>query len=182
MEESNNQLLINAPLTNEQKNTIKDQLKCICKIYINDKKKVTGFFCNIINNHSKELLPVLITNNSLFNKNDEESEKTIKISFYDNENLKQKEIKIENERKVYTSEKYDITIIEIKKEKDEINNYYLELDSNIFQDNINDLYSQNSIYLLGYPENKSHQFILKKKKIQKYLKYIKILQEDRFYH
>ena len=169
MEESNNQLLINAPLTNEQKNTIKDQLKCICKIYINDKKKVTGFFCNIINNHSKELLPVLITNNSLFNKNDEESEKTIKISFYDNENLKQKEIKIENKRKVYTSEKYDITIIEIKKEKDEINNY-MELDPNIFQDNINDLYSQNSIYILGYPENKSPSIYFEEEKNPKIFK------------
>ena len=77
-----------------------------------------------------------------------------------------KNIKIDKDRKVYTSEKFDTTIIEIKKEKDEIYNY-LELDNDIFEDNSNVLYYNNTIYILHYPGNKIASIsygILKKNK------------------
>ena len=50
-------------------------------------------------------------------------------------------------KKINTSKKYDITIIEIKEEK--INNY-IKLDSNIFDDNIN--ICNENIYIIQYPE------------------------------
>ena len=55
----------------------------------------------------------------------------------------------------YTNEKYDITIIELKKE-DEINDY-LELDDSIINDiinnkNNNDDYIDNTVYIIQYPE------------------------------
>ena len=69
---------------------------------------------------------------------------------------------------MYTSKKYDTTIIEIKKEKDEIFNY-LELDKNIFQDNSNLLYYNDTIYILHYPGNNmasvSYGLLNKKEKI-----------------
>ena len=52
----------------------------------------------------------------------------------------------------YISKKYDTTIIEIKPEKDKIN-YFLELDEEIFQENL----SKESIYILQYPKNLNEQ-------------------------
>ena len=51
---------------------------CICKIYLEDGKKGTGFFCKmpIFNN----LLPVLITNNHVLNEKDIENNKIIQLS------------------------------------------------------------------------------------------------------
>ena len=59
---------------------------------------------------------------------------------------------IDDNRKIYTNEKYDTTIIEIKPEKDKIN-YFLELDEEIFQENL----SKESIYILQYPKNLDEQ-------------------------
>ena len=59
---------------------------------------------------------------------------------------------LDDNRKLYTSEKYDTTIIEIKPEKDKIK-YYLELDEDIFQDNI----SKESIYIIQYPKSLDEQ-------------------------
>ena len=61
----------------------------------------------------------------------------------------QKQIKINDNRKIYTNEKYDTTIIEIIKDKDEIDNF-LELDDNIFNEYIN-VYNK-SIYVIQYPK------------------------------
>ena len=62
---------------------------------------------------------------------------------------------------MYTNEKLDVTIIEIK---DNLNNKYLELDDEIInyfklnkneeESDINNIYSTDSIYLINYPENK----------------------------
>ena len=58
----------------------------------------------------------------------------------------------------------DITIIEIKENEDNLNNKYLELDDeiiNYFNDNknesptyMNNIYSNKSIYLINYPDDK----------------------------
>ena len=48
---------------------------CICKIYLEDGQKGTGFFCKILFNN--DLLPVLITNNHVLNEKDIENNKII---------------------------------------------------------------------------------------------------------
>ena len=141
------------PFLYTQKMSIKQQLDCICRIFINAKKAL-GFFCKINYNNSKETLPVLITNNSTLNENDIKPNKNIKVSFYENEKIEYKVIKIGKKILVYTNEKYDTTIIEINKEKDEINNY-LELDSDLFRLDSNGFYFGKPIYILNYPEKKS---------------------------
>ena len=66
------------------------------------------------------------------------------------------DILIDYTRKAYTNEKYDITIIEIKK-TDNLNfSDFLEIDENIYNDDLNDTYKQKSVYLIYYPyENKA---------------------------
>ena len=111
------------------KNILFQMGNCICKIYSEDGKKGTGFFCKIpfINNL---LLPVLITNNHVLNENDIANDKTIELSI----NNEVKEIEMDNSRKRYTNSdnSIDITIIEIKPIKDGINNY-LEIED-IYKD------------------------------------------------
>ena len=126
--------------------------KCICKIYLEEGKKGTGFFCKIP--FKNNLLPVLITNNHILNENEIKNNKIIKISI----NNKVNEIEIDSSRKIYTNsdENIDITIIEIKESKDGIYNY-LEIDENdIYKDKkiIELEYKMKSIYILHYPKGK----------------------------
>ena len=145
------------PVSIEKTNKRIQQLKnTICKIYTNEGGKGTGFFVKIKYNDSNKFLPVLITNNHVLNENNIKPNQTIKISFYEkiqnekNEILYKeiyKDINIGEDRLVYTSEEYDTTIIEIKKEKDKIYEF-LELDSRIFQYNSNVFFYGTSVYLL----------------------------------
>ena len=105
-------------------NIIDQMNNCICRIF--NKGKGTGFFTKIPF-HSK-LLPVLITNNHVIDK--EDIKNNIKIIIYLNNDKKEKVIKLNEDRIRYTNEKLDITIIEIKDE-DELNNKYIELDDRI---------------------------------------------------
>ena len=133
---------------------LKQMNKCVCKIYSKDEG--TWFFTKIPFNNI--LLPVLITNNHVLSQNDIKNDCTIKLSL--NYDKKKKRIKIEEDRKTYTNEELDITIIEIKENKDNINNEYIDLDDDIidyFRDNenvndLNDKYSNKSIYILHYPK------------------------------
>ena len=59
-----------------------------------------------------------------------------------------KVINLDPNRKIYSSKKYNTTIIELK-ESDNINNY-LELDENLFRNDIKDYYESQSIYILQY--------------------------------
>ena len=93
MEENNEKLLDTYPLpvTIEQTKTIEKQLEnCICKIFITEGGKGTGFFWNIKYDNSTESLPVLITNNHILNENNIKSDQIIKISFLDKEQIKYK--------------------------------------------------------------------------------------------
>jgi len=134
------------------KNILFQMGNCICKIYSEDGKKGTGFFCKIpfINN----FLPVLITNNHVLNEKDIDNNKTIELSI----NNEVKEIEIDDSRKKYTNsdKNIDITIIEIKPNKDGICNY-LELDENDIYKNKKNIeleYKKKSIYILHYPKGK----------------------------
>jgi len=127
------------PVTIECTNIILKQMKeCICKIK-HKKGKGTGFFCKYNN------IKLMITNNHIIDEEILNESNNIIVSINDDKNEK---ININlNDKKIYTSIKYDITIIEIKEEK--INNY-IELDKDIFDDYIN-IYNEN-IYIIQYPE------------------------------
>ena len=125
------------------------QMNRICKILCTDGSIGTGFFCCIPFPNKKNLLPVLITNNHILNENYITSNN--KINFTVNDDKLKYEIKIEESRKKYTSKVYDITIIEIIKEKDGIDrSSFLEIDDLVFQNNSNDVFKNKSIYILHY--------------------------------
>ena len=63
-----------------------------------------------------------------------------------------KTITLNDNRKIYTNKEYDITIIEIKKAKDKINNF-MDLDEKIFNINSNKIYLNHSIYIPQYPNS-----------------------------
>jgi len=155
--------LKNKPVAISYENTeiILDQMKKnICKIKMRDGSQGTGFFCKIPFPDKDNLLPVLITNNHVINqellqKEDEKVSLTIK------NNKKVKTINLNN-RITYTNPDYDITILELKEEKDEIRDY-LELDElileNIYDSNndnedSNQIFIGETIYIIQYPEGK----------------------------
>ena len=144
------------PVTLKGTEKILDQMNnSVCRIYNNGNG--TGFFTKIP--YKSKLLPVLITNNHVINQDDILNNK--KISLYLNNDGITRTIKLDNNRMMYTNEKLDVTIIEIK---DNLNNKYLELDDEIInyfklnkneeESDINNIYSTDSIYLINYPENK----------------------------
>ena len=123
---------------------------CICKIYCENDKIGTGFFTKL--RFQNNLLPVLITNYHILKEKDIENNKIIKLTI----NNEVKNIIIDNSRKKYTNSKLDITIIELKLNKDEINeNNIIEIDENILEKDkeiIELEYKRKSIYILQYPK------------------------------
>jgi V8-like Glu-specific endopeptidase len=124
--------------------------KKICKIYCNDGGRGTGFFCTIPLDDLNNNLKVLMTNNYIIGENDLKPDKIIK--FILNNEKEEKEIILDEERIKYTSEKYDITIIEIKDNDGIKNESFLEIDNKIFDDY--KIYLKQKIYLLQYPKGK----------------------------
>ena len=131
----------------------------ICRIQIGNKEG-NGFFTKIP--YKKNLLPVVITNNHIISMDDILNYKN--LSLYINNDKKVKVLKLDINRKKYTNENLDITIIEIIENEDKLNNKYLELDDEIInyfqldkEENLNSLHYINineSIYLLNYPKDK----------------------------
>ena len=134
---------------------ILEQMKnFICKIRIGNKRG-TGFFCKIPFPDKNNIIPVFITNNHVINKLNDE------ISIYIEGESQERKIFTNSDRMIYMSDEnnYDISIIEIK-EEDNIKNY-LELDEKIINDilnknnnNKNDKYIDENIYIIQYPEGK----------------------------
>ena len=85
---------------------------CICRIY--NSCKGTGFFTKIP--FKSRTLPVLITNNHIIGENDIKNGSLIALYLYNNKELKIFEI--DENRLRYTNKALDITIIEIKEDKD----------------------------------------------------------------
>ena len=133
------------PISLQGTSNIMDQMKtCIFKIYISNKGyeiKGSGFFC-LIPFHNKKF-PVIITNNHVLDEKILEKEKFISLEL----NNLIKKIQINDNRKIYTNRNYDITIIEIIPEKDNIFNF-LELDEKIFFEDSDLFLRRLSIYLL----------------------------------
>ena len=133
------------PVTKEGTKMILEQMSnCICKIN-NNNIIGTGFFCKIpFKNNLK--INVLLTSYDIINENYFNFNNQINILLGDyNES---KIINIDNNRNIYYNKLYNITIIELK-DYDNINNY-LELDDNLFNNNIKSLYEKESIYILYY--------------------------------
>ena len=135
-----------------------EQEKNICKIESNKSEKIgTGFLCYIPFPDKYNLLPVLITNNHVLEKEDISNKNIVKFDIYKDKQKINYEILIDDSRKTYTNEKYDITIIEILKEKDGIEaSSFLELDQLIYH-NYNNIYKDKPIYLLHY-QNESCEY------------------------
>ena len=118
------------------KKILEQLMNCICKISIKDKYG-TGFFCKIP--FRKEIIKLFMTNYNILNENDFKENKKLKLSLYDEKNTITIDLGIG--RETYFNKEYNITLIELK-EEDNIKNY-LELDNNLFQDNIEINYINN---------------------------------------
>ena len=130
---------------------IKQMKKSIYKIKC-DNGYGTGFLCLIPFPTKLNLLPTLITNNHVLSENSIAVNQKIEYSY--NDNKEYNSIIIDKNRKKYTNEDYDITIIEIKPNEDKIDlNSFLEVDDGIYEENINQIYKQKSIYILHYPQS-----------------------------
>ena len=143
------------PVDTEGTKKILSQMEnCICKIHQNGKEG-TGFFCKIPFPDESNLLNVLITNYHILNQNDIENNKIITLIMYNKEENRneEKKITIDESRKRYTycneKEGIDITIIEIKPNQDNINDF-LEIDDELLELENN----CKSIYLLHFPKDK----------------------------
>ena len=134
------------PVTIEGTKKILHQMENnICKIYKKNGEKGTGFFINIT--YGNCIIPVMITNHHVLDEKYLKENKEIKISINDDSTIKT--IKLNEKRRIYSNRKYDTTIIEIKREKDNIKDF-MELDDNIFKEDSNILYNNKSIYIIHY--------------------------------
>ena len=123
---------------------ILDQMmNCICKLKI-DQLNGTGFFCEIPFYNGP--MKVLMTNYHVLNDTFYKNNRTIHLLLNDEKDAKTLNLGIN--REIYFNKYYDIAIIEIK-ENDNINNF-LELDDNLFKDDIEAYYKDISIYTLHY--------------------------------
>ena len=135
--------------------------KRICKIKIsNGEATGTGFFCTVnIDEWDYSLkIRVLTTNYHVLPENDIKQGK--KIIFSKNDDEQKYEIMIDEKRKIYTSEKYDITMVELKREDNIEPDSFFEIDDNIKNQDYN--WKNKDIYLLHYPKGKEMNFSLGK--------------------
>ena len=119
----------------------KSKGNCICKI--DGSKAGSGFFCKI--ERGEELIPVLITNYHVIDDNYMKKNKYLKFYINDKSHI----IDLNSESKIYSSSnnEYDMMIIRLK--EGQVNNY-LDIDENIFEDNSENYYENDSIYILHY--------------------------------
>ena len=132
--------------------TILNQMKkSICIIYpiIEGRKVGTGFFCNIP--LRDKMIPCLLTNYHILDEKYIKEYKKVIISM--NDKTINEEISINEKDILYISGKneYDLTIIKLDRKENYIN--YLELDDNLFMDNSQLGYKNQSIYILHYPDS-----------------------------
>ena len=129
----------------------------ICLIEGINGEKATGFFCKLPYPDQLNLIPALITNSKILNKENTQLYKTIKLTM--NEDKRKIYLILDSSRKVFIDESLGITIIEIKP-KDKIDKY-LDLEDNFDIDNYmkkSKMERKLDIYILYYinPENASY--------------------------
>ena len=113
----------------------------------------TGFFCLIPFPDKLNKLPILATCHHVLTKEDINIGKEINLIFKDGH---KKKLLIDKDRKTYTSDEknYDSTFIEIKKEDGFDINEMIEIDKNLYKENISNIYKGSSIYITHYPNGK----------------------------
>ena len=124
---------------------LNQMINCMCKIIIDDKNTINGFFMKIPNNSIN--LSLLITNKLILNKIEK---KNSFIELTMNDDKIYKKIELNNSRKIIKFLKYDIVIIEIFPKEDKINDY-LELDEDIFEEGEEQNLTNKNIYIIQYP-------------------------------
>ena len=130
-------------------NQIKNNCICIIQITIFGKiKTYTGFFCYLPYNGTK--ISVLMTS---WNAINEFYSSDNLILFFDNYKT-QKTIKMNKNRILYSSDKFNLTIIEIKPEDNLNICNFLELDENLFKNNSEIIYENKPLYVLSYQKEK----------------------------
>ena len=145
------------PISFKNLRIINEQNKySVCKIIKGKKIYGTGFLCFIPFKTILNRLPVLLTCNHVLSKEDVEIGKEIKLIF-DDKNIKI--LVIDESRKVYKENPYDITMIEIK-ESDGFNmTKLLEIDYEIYDEGqLNDKFKNEPIYLIHYPKGSNSSF------------------------
>ena len=136
------------PISLQSSETIIEQMKnCVCKINLLNGVRGTGFFYRMP--YDNYLLPVLITNNHVIDRNILNENGKILITI----NNKDIEIFLKD-RKTYTNEDYDVTIIEIEENKDGIN-HYLDIDNDILKNKSKISFIKPSVYTIQYESNKN---------------------------
>ena len=121
--------------------------KSVCKIICPTGGHGTGFFCEIFYN-DWDSLRVMMTNNHVLNE--EAILPGSNIILYLNNDRKKIEILIDESRITYTNSKYDITIIEIKNNDGFKKDEFLDIDEQIYNDNPDETFRNQPIYLLHY--------------------------------
>ena len=129
----------------KNKKLINQMSNSVCKVDIGNKVG-TGFLCLIPFPTIEYMLKVFITCNHVFN--DIKIGNKISVML---DNGIQKEIIIDDSRRVYTSkqEEYDITIIELKDNEFDIS-YYLGIDDDLFLKD--EIKINQIIYIIHYPK------------------------------
>jgi len=141
------------PISLKVTEKIIEQMKSNSICRIDNNGNGAGFFVKIP--YKSRLLPVLITTNHIINQDDILSNKEITL-YLNNDEIT---IKLDRNRLIYTNEKLNITIIEIKESDHDLNIYYLKLDNKLInyikinkKQNpyyLNNLYLNESIYLIN---------------------------------
>jgi hypothetical protein len=132
------------PVNIEGTKKILDQMtNCVCEVK-NNLLIGTGFFCKIPYNNTK--INVLITSYQIINEFYFNQNNNINLLMNDYNQLKI--INIDPTRNIYFNKEYNTTIIELK-DYDNITNF-LELDDNLFGNNIKSIFENESIYILQY--------------------------------
>ena len=126
--------------------TILEQLnKSLYKIeYGKEREPIIGFFCHI--KYENKNIPVFITNYEAFYL---ATHKSIKVK------TNKETISVELGNIKYFDKDYDLSILQIKENKNTNKIYFLELDENVYKNNNEIHYNNSSIYTIHYNQDKN---------------------------
>ena len=123
---------------------------CICKIKLKNGEIGTGFFCKIPFPDLFNLLPVLVTCNHVLNKNSIAFGNKINITL-NNQDSVIYPIILDKNRRIFTDEDKDVTIIEIRPEYDKIKyESFLDIDDTFYRNEPLEIYNNKSVCIIHY--------------------------------
>ena len=132
---------------------IRQMSSYICLIHDINGDKATGFFSKIHFPDDFTLLPVLISNSKILNKENTQIYKTIHLTL-DDDKKSEFFLLIDSSRKILIDDSLGVSVIEIK-DKDKINKF-LDIDDNINKEDYINLYKRRpEVYTLNYSEKKN---------------------------